>query len=1495
MSVEHERLKQILAEAAGKPSAERAAYLDAACQGDADLRQQVETLLAVHEHAGDFLEKTVEIPPSEFVVERTGTMIGRYKLLERIGEGGFGVVFMAEQTEPVNRKVALKIIKAGMDTREVIARFEAERQALALMDHPNIAKILDAGVTGDSESKIENRKSKIHLGRPYFVMELVRGMPITGYCDQKNLPTAERLQLFMLVCHAVQHAHQKGIIHRDLKPTNILVTEIDGKPVPKVIDFGVAKALGQRLTEKTLFTAFHQMVGTPAYMSPEQAELSGVDVDTRSDIYSLGVLLYELLTGVTPFDAETLRKAALDEIRRMIRETEPPKPSTRLRQQLVSADARRLHSKSAIGNRQSAIEGSHRLLQIKETIRLVHGDLDWIVMKALEKDRSRRYETAGSLVEDLQRHLDHQPVQASPPGTVYRARKFIRRHRVGVALSATAVGALVVGLSVAVVGFVQAQQARNRAVSAEHQTAQERDRAVTAEQRTEQERNHAELLAAEAALAEGQAKLEAGDNWGLLDMVKAFDLAKHHPAFQEAVGRRWSTWQAYWDRLTLAVRTSRGTLSPDHLQNASVWGWPPLNIDRTVHIYDTLSGAPIVGPLVHDSVALGCAFSPDGRLFATLTKEGVIHIWDRNSGAPVRRPCPTGVSGLECISFSPCSRYLVAFARASNAGPSRIAFLRLDRSDGYAHILDHRYPVNEARFSPDSMALAVLCKPDLQLWRSSDCLPMDPRLTVNMNGLLEFSADGTWLAFNPEGLGGIGLLDTGTRQVIRRISKDGTDPARAAFSHDRRLLACFNLDNSIEIWDTESATLRYPGQKVCGKLCSSLMFNRDDSLLAVGEANGTIRVFRTSDGQSTYTLHVPLYPQPVFLTNGVLAAGASGKVHFWDLAETPLPALPLPNDALAYTLQFDHTGKFLAVGGEGELRLWAMQPLPKLERIYTLPGRVMAVSFSDADGQFVAFSDDGSVTVVESSTGNTMTRSNCERGYEMSASISPDGRKLALFRYTELVFANTRTGVCQPLNPEGGVRSIAFRGDSTAMAVGFASWNITPYDTTSETNTPAGAPWKFDGWVEGVAYHPGGKLVAVCIGGSTLHLFEAEKKLDVGSIRKPSVRVDFLRFSGDGALLAVAGAAPDSGQAVELWHVDPQRGLFFSGVSLPCDQPIWSVAFSPDNRTLVVGGLGATRLWHLPSPPKDLREIESKTWATLGFRLDEQGQRIYLEPPRDGAEEIRARLTQERVRFDSPLDAALNLPTTDAQAALEKLVAQYPDSKAYQTLLSRAHAAQVTSKADQGLWAEALAHADEALRLGHDDPHTRYQRSLVCLGAGDAAGYRATCRAMVERYKPCNDPAVIKWVGWSAALVPGALDDYTDLIAKLGLAARRISGWHGPAYRFWLGAVLARAGRYQEAVAELEQVNQHLKAEGAFVDFSPIYLEFLLAVCHAHLGNEGAARQWYETGCADARKLLDQGPQATSWNRRLTIELLRKEAESLVNTHASQPTKSPDE
>ena len=424
----------------------RAAYLDAACRDDAALRGRVEDLLQADERADDLLDAPVLGPEltldSSTVVEGPGTVIGRYKLLEKIGEGGMAVVYMAEQKHPIRRRVALKLIKLGMDTRQVIGRFEAERQALAMMDHPNIAKVLDAGATD--------------TGRPYFVMELVRGLPITQFCDRNNLTTRERLELFTAVCHAVQHAHQKGIIHRDLKPTNVLVTLHDGRPIPKVIDFGIAKAVNQQLTEKTVFTRYAQMIGTPEYMSPEQAEMSGLDVDTRTDVFSLGVLLYELLTGSPPFDAEYLLSKGYAELQRIIREEEPTRPSTKL---------------STLGEALAEIARQRRTSS-DALCRLIRTDLDWIVMKTLEKDRTRRYETVSELAADIQRHLRNEPVLAGRPGTLYRIRKFVRRRRGVVAAVTTVVIAIAAGLIVSTGMYLRVKRSHEReaAALAESQT-----------------------------------------------------------------------------------------------------------------------------------------------------------------------------------------------------------------------------------------------------------------------------------------------------------------------------------------------------------------------------------------------------------------------------------------------------------------------------------------------------------------------------------------------------------------------------------------------------------------------------------------------------------------------------------------------------------------------------------------------------------------------------------------------------------------------------------------------------------------------------------------------------------------------------------------------------------------------------------------------------------------------------------------------------------------
>jgi serine/threonine protein kinase len=524
---------------AGPP---REAYLSEACRGDDDLRRRVERLLDAHPQAGGFLEKpaaegTGAYVSAEAAAGVAGDFIGPYKLLQKLGEGGMGAVWMAEQEQPVRRRVALKVIKAGMDSAQVVARFEAERQALALMDHPNIAKVLDAGTT--------------EAGRPYFVMELVKGIPITRFCDQEHLTPNERLALFVPVCQAVQHAHQKGIIHRDLKPSNVLIALYDGRPVPKVIDFGVAKATGTKLTERTLFTEVGNIVGTLEYMAPEQAELNNLDIDTRADVYALGVLLYELLTGSPPFTRKQLRSAAFTEMLRMIREVEPPKPSTRLS-----------------GSDELPSIAANRKLEPAKLARLVRGDLDWIVMKALEKDRARRYETANGLALDVQRYLADEPVLAGPPGAGYRVRKFARKHRRAVATAMAFAALLLLGAAVSAWQAVRARQAEAAAL-----VARDSEAAAAAEARAVLKFFQDKVLA--AARPEGQedglgreatirAAVDAAERW----IGSAFaDRPTVEAAIRNTLGKTYD----YLGEPALAIRQleraralRRDALGPDH-------------------------------------------------------------------------------------------------------------------------------------------------------------------------------------------------------------------------------------------------------------------------------------------------------------------------------------------------------------------------------------------------------------------------------------------------------------------------------------------------------------------------------------------------------------------------------------------------------------------------------------------------------------------------------------------------------------------------------------------------------------------------------------------------------------------------------------------------------------------------------------------------------------------------------------------------------------------
>ncbi len=600
-----------------KTGSDRAAFLNAVGADDSALCARLKALLAAHEQKDGVLTEPVELVcptrnqelPEASPDEAVGQTIGRYKLLEKVGEGGCGVVYVAQQTEPVRRRVALKVIKLGMDTKAVVVRFEAERQALALMDHPNIAKVFDAGSTD--------------TGRPYFVMELVRGIKITDYCDQNNLATQQRLELFMQVCRAVQHAHQKGIIHRDIKPSNILVTLHDGVPVPKVIDFGIAKATEGRLTDATVYTQLHQLLGTPAYMSPEQAEMSGLDVDTRSDIYSLGVLLYELLTGRTPFDAKELISAGIEAMRRTIRETEPVRPSTRL----ASLKAEEL-----------TMTAKRRSLVPPRLISLLKGDLDWIVMRCLEKDRTRRYDTATSLEHDLRRHLMDEPVEAGPPSKIYRLRKLLVRHKVQVAFGSGFVALLVTALALALAAAKT--QARFRKVAESNSRISEARRLFTeANQAAVTHPQRALLLLVEALrvhLDHGE-QLAPGSEQALLRSltnISGFCL-QASPGGLESV-------QVSQDGRWVAAGGARGEVL--------LWDLESPNLRESVRV------------LRHTTNAVSAlSISPNGERLASGDAQGSLTVWRLGpNGVASSQELPLHTNRINAVLFSHQSRWLVS-------------------------------------------------------------------------------------------------------------------------------------------------------------------------------------------------------------------------------------------------------------------------------------------------------------------------------------------------------------------------------------------------------------------------------------------------------------------------------------------------------------------------------------------------------------------------------------------------------------------------------------------------------------------------------------------------------------------------------------------------------------------------------------------------------------------------------------------------------------------
>jgi serine/threonine protein kinase/WD40 repeat protein len=1057
---------------------ERAAYLDRACGGDAELLRKVADLLAVHEEIdgldGFFDGAGVE---NSAATDDVGGQVGRYKLLEKIGEGGWGTVYRAEQTEPVRRQVALKIIKLGMDTRQVIARFEAERQALAMMDHPNIARVFDAGAT--------------ETGRPFFVMELVRGIRITDYCDRHRLTMAQRLELFISVCQAVQHAHQKGIIHRDLKPSNILVSPEDGKPVPKVIDFGVAKATEDvHLTDMTLVTRVGMFIGTPAYMSPEQADFSEAGVDTRTDIYALGVLLYELLTGQTPFDSETLMKAGVDEMRRTLREQDPQKPSTRLRQLAPDTVA------TVSGQRQS----EHRRL-----VAQVQGDLDWIALRAMEKDRTRRYETANGLAADVRRFLDNEPVTARPPSAVYTFSKWARRNRATFIGSAAVLAALVLGI------IVSAWQAV-RATHAEHEQRELRTAADAARNEAFTRAYAADMKATSIALAEGN----LGQANALLDRYLP---VKGQP---EVRGFEWSVLRsrAAGDEIASFDQTGINAgivIAPDNSWVAAAVKY------GDVTVWDTATGR-----LLHTFPALkkreprrAITLSPDGSLLAYSSDDSILV--RRTDNWELQREIP---GRANVILFSPDGR----LAWGAEDGIHFLAAQTFEKDFDLPDIaLDGSSLLS---FTADGSKLGVQARRTFfDVWD----VPTRTRLTHIDQSYPSagISPDGRLAALGTSN-GVLVLWDLGTGKEIAKTQAHASWLMDVTFSADSKQLLTAGGDQTVRLWDL---TAPEPLAKEAGSWRGhwnevwNVAFSRDGTRIVTGGKDARVKLW-TAQPPRPHIIDVPIPGDSVHA--GFFSDGSRFRIKMPDriLFFTVTDASPAGEWLIPAEFELQHEymsgDRVLMCNRDGRV---VMHALPAGERVHE-------IACTEQPAASVAgFTRDGRTLATLRKSSDTIDLWNFETGAWLCAlpgylhsrgtpvydrvSFSPDGRRIA---YTAV---DTKVNIFD------------LPSRAVVQALGGFTWHL------------YGAAWSPDGRA----------LVTSSWDGSVIVWNPENGTRALPVLRGHFAGVRTLTFSADSRTLVTHGGE----STIRFWNLATGTEV----LTLEDADAFWKCPISPDGRTLL--------------------------------------------------------------------------------------------------------------------------------------------------------------------------------------------------------------------------------------------------------------------------------------------------------------------------------------